>query len=323
MYNAGAARDTDKRAQVGKAIVKPRALRPGDTVGVVAPAAAVDREYLERGVAALTAMGYRVKVSRHALDRRGILAGDDHIRAAELAAFFADTEVRAIFAARGGYGCGRLLPLIDFQATVRTPKIFMGFSDETYLLNAIVDRCGMVTFHGPMVAMDFARGVNGAARTHLLQLLAGAPGGFELKAATVVRSGQARGELIGGCLSVIVAMIGTPWEPNFTGRILFLEDTGEKAYRIDRMMTQLRQTGVLQRAAGIVFGAIHPVNDNIAEQTLITEFIAGQTADLDCPVLSGIEAGHGTENFVLPLGLEAQIDTAARRLVFTESAVTA
>src|SRR5260370_10090611 len=118
-------------------------------------------------------MGYRVKVSRHALDRRGSLAGDDQVRAAELAAFFADTEVQAIFAARGGYGCGRLLPLIDFKAMGRTPKIFMGFSDETYLLNAIVDRCGMVTFHGPMVAMDFARGVPGASRAHLADLLPG------------------------------------------------------------------------------------------------------------------------------------------------------
>jgi muramoyltetrapeptide carboxypeptidase len=323
MYKAEAARDTVSRAQVGKAIVKPRALRPGDTVGVVTPAAAVDREYLERGVAALTGMGYRVKVSRHALDRHGILAGDDRVRAAELTAFFADTEVQAVFAARGGYGCGRLLPLIDFKALGQGPKIFMGFSDETYLLNALVDQAGMVAFHGPMVAMDFARGVNEAARTHLLELLAGTTGGFELKADTVVRAGKARGKLIGGCLSVIVAMIGTPWEPAFDGRVLFLEDTGEKAYRIDRMLTQLRQAGVLRRVAGIAFGAIHPVNGDAAERSLITEFLADQTADLDCPVLSGIEAGHGTKNFALPLGLEAQVDTAARRLVFTESAVMA
>jgi muramoyltetrapeptide carboxypeptidase len=322
MYNAGAARDTDRWAQVVKAIVKPKALRPGDTVGVVAPAAAVERDYLERGVASLIAMGYRVKVSRHALDRRGILAGDDRVRVAELASFFEDDEVRAIFAARGGYGCGRLLPLIDFKALGQRPKIFMGFSDETYLLNALVDQCGMVAFHGPMVAMDFARGVSGAARNHLMELLAGEAREFELKAETVVRAGQGRGALIGGCLSVIVAMIGTPWEPAFDGRVLFLEDTGEKAYRVDRMMTQLRQAGVLRRVAGIVFGAIHPVNGNAAERALITEFIAGQTADLDCPVLSGIEAGHGTDNFVLPLGLEAQVDAAAGRLIFTESAVT-
>jgi muramoyltetrapeptide carboxypeptidase len=307
--------------QVGRGIVKPGALRPGDAVGVIAPAAAVERDYLERGVDALTAMGYRVKVSRHALDRLGILAGEDRVRAAELAAFFADPEVKAVFAARGGYGCGRLMPLIDFAALRRGPKIFMGFSDETYLLNALVDHSGMVSFHGPMVAKDFASGLNAAAKTHLLRLLAGETGAFELAAKTVVRPGTAHGELIGGCLSVIVAMIGTPWEPRFDGRILFLEDTGEKAYRVDRMLTQLRHAGILQRVAGIVFGAIHPVDGNAAERDLIADFIADQVTDLACPVLTGIEAGHGTDNLVLPLGLEAEIDAAGRRLIFTESAV--
>ena len=304
-------------------MVKPDALHPGDTVGVVSPAAAVERAYLERGVAALTTMGYRVMVSDHALDRAGILAGEDHVRAAELSAFFADDEVKAIFAARGGYGCGRILPLIDFGALRRRPKIFMGFSDETYLLNAIVDQCGIVTFHGPMVAVDFAHGVNGAARNHLISLLAGEAGNFALAAKTIVGEGQARGELIGGSLSVVVAMLGTPWEPRFDGRILFLEDTGEKAYRVDRMLTQLRQSGILKRVAGIVFGAIHPVNGSAAERSLIEDFIAGQTADLGVPVLSGLEAGHGTANFVLPFGVEAQIDSATRRLVFAESPVKA
>ncbi len=119
---------------MSRGTVKPGALRPGDTIGVVAPAAAVERAYLERGVGTLTAMGYRVKVSRHALDRAGILAGTDATRAAELAAFFADPEVKAIFAARGGYGCGRLLPLLDFAALARTPKIFLGYSDETCII---------------------------------------------------------------------------------------------------------------------------------------------------------------------------------------------
>jgi muramoyltetrapeptide carboxypeptidase len=172
-----------------------------------------------------------------------------------------------------------------------------------------------------MVAMDFARGVNIAAQAHLRRLLAGESAGFELTAEAVLKPGTARGQLIGGCLSVIVAMLGTPWEPRFDGRVLFLEDTGEKAYRVDRMLTQLRQAGILRRVAGIVFGAIHPVNGNAAEGALTAEFMAEQTADLDCPVLSGIEAGHGTQNFVLPLGLEAQIDSAARHLIFTESAV--
>ena len=303
------------------AIVKPRALRLGDTIGVVAPAAAVEPAHLERGVAALTAMGYRVKVSGRALDRAGILAGTDTARAAELMAFFADPEVKAIFAARGGYGCGRLLPLLDFATIARTPKVFVGYSDETYLLNALVERVGLVAFHGPMVAMDLALGLNLAARTHLARLLAGETLPNGLQARTTLRPGTAEGLLIGGCLTVVVAMIGTPWEPLLDGRILFLEDTGEKAYRIDRMLTQLRQSGALGRVAGIVFGAIQPADGSTRERELIDHFLAEQVADLACPVLAGIEAGHGSEHFTLPMGLRVRLDGARRRLVFTESAV--
>lgn len=288
---------------------------------MVAPAAAVEREYLERGVGALTAMGYRVKVSRHALDREGILAGTDATRAAELTAFFADPEVKAIFAARGGYGCGRLLPLLDFPALARTPKIFVGYSDETYLLNALVAHAGMVAFHGPMVAMDLARGLGAAPRAYLTRLLAGEAAGSALKARIALRPGVAEGPLIGGCLSVVVAMLGTPWEPSFDGCVLFLEDTGEKAYRVDRMLTQLRQTGVLGRVAAVVFGAIHPADGSGRERDLIAHFLAEQVADLTCPVLAGIEAGHGSEHFTLPLGINVRLDGVTQSLIFTESAV--
>jgi muramoyltetrapeptide carboxypeptidase len=158
---------------VGRNLIKPPALRPGDTIGVVATAAAVEQEHLERGVGVLTALGYKVRVSKHALDRDAILAGTDRDRAEELAAYFADPEIRAVFGARGGYGCGRLLPLIDFAAFARTPKIFLGFSDATFLLNAIVEESAMVCFHGPMVAMDFARGLTRRSLDHLARLLSG------------------------------------------------------------------------------------------------------------------------------------------------------
>jgi muramoyltetrapeptide carboxypeptidase len=303
-------------------IQKPPALRPGDTVGVVATSSTVEPAYLERGVGVLTAMGYRVKVSAKALDRSGILAGTDHDRARELNAFFADPQVKAIFGARGGYGCGRLLPLIDFDAIRRAPKIFLGFSDATFLLNAMVECSGTVAFHGPMVAMDFARGLTQRSIDHLAGLLAGETRGFELDARDVLRPGIAEGELIGGCLSVVVAMLGTPFAPRFDGRILFLEDTGEKAYRIDRMLVQLRQAGAFDRVAGIVFGAIRPVEGEDRERARIAEFVADQTAGLKCPVLFGIEAGHGTENLTLPFGVRASLESASRRLVVDEAAVS-
>ncbi len=301
--------------------VKPPALKPGDIVGVIAPAAAIEREYLERGVSVLGAMGFRVRVSERVLGRDAILAGTDEERAHELGAFFADPEIRGIFAARGGYGCGRLLPLMDFDALARRPKVFVGFSDATFLLNALVDRSRMVAFHGPMVAMDFARGLSPRSFAHMRNLLTGELSGFELEALDAIHPGSAEGELVGGCLSVVVSMLGTPYAPRFDRRILFLEDTGERAYRVDRMLVQLKQAGVLERCAGLVFGAIRPVNGDEGEAQLIARFISEQTRDLGCPVLFGVEAGHGTENLTLPFGVRARIDCRARRLTVIERAV--
>ncbi len=299
---------------------KPAALRPGDTVGVVAPAAAIEPEFLERGVNALAALGFRVKVSKHALSRNGILAGGDRERAGELAAYFADPEVRAIFAARGGYGSGRLLPILDFAAIGRTPKIFVGFSDLTFLLNVLVECSRMVCFHGPMAGPAY--GLSPRSLNHLIRLLSGETRAFEMAAREVVRPGVAEGELIGGCLSVVAAMLGTPWAPDFAGKLLFLEETGEKAYRIDRMLVQLRQSGALGKVAGIVFGGLAAPDGSDQERRLTSEFIAQQTADLGCPVLCGIEAGHTTENLAIPLGVPARLDSRTMKLSFAEAAVS-
>jgi muramoyltetrapeptide carboxypeptidase len=290
-------------------------------VGVVAPGAAVDREYLERGVQELVRQGYRVKVSERALARDRILAGTDEERAAELMRFFGDAEVSAIFAARGGYGAGRLLPLIDFELLRRNPKIFVGFSDQTFLLNAIVESAAMVCFHGPMVAKDLAGGLSARSMLHLRRLLAGELDGFDLYGAEAIHPGVAQGKMIGGCLSIVVAMLATPYVPDFAGKILFLEDTGEKAYRIDRMLVQLRHSGALARVAGVVFGGMRSPGDTESEQRLIRQFAAEQTAGLGVPVLWGIAAGHGTENFTLPMGAPAHLDAGARRLSFIERAV--
>jgi muramoyltetrapeptide carboxypeptidase len=307
------------QTQVASCRIKPPALRPGDTVAVVAPAAAIERSYLERGVNALGAMGFRVKVSERVLDRASVLAGPDEDRAAELQAAFADDSVRGIFAARGGYGCGRILPLLDFKAIARTPKPFVGYSDETFLLNSMVEQAGMTAFHGPMVAMDLARGLSQRSADHMRRLLCGEMPSFELEAREAVHSGSAEGELVGGCLSVVVAMLATPYGPDFKGKVIFLEDTGERAYRIDRMLVQLRQSGALSEAAALVFGAIRPVEGSDAESRTIAEFISHQTGGLGIPVLSGVEAGHGTENFTIPFGVKVKVDASARRLGFVES----
>jgi len=301
--------------------IRPPALKPGDTVAVVAVAAAIEREHLERGVNALAGCGYRVKVSEHALSRSGILAGSDRERAAELHRYFADPEVRAIFAARGGYGSGRMLPLMDFDAIARAPKIFLGFSDATFLLNALVEKSGMVAFLGPMVATDFARGLTPHALDHLRRVF-GDGASFELRARETLHAGIGEGELIGGCLSVLVAMLGTAYAPDFEDKVLFLEDTGEKAYRIDRMLVHLRQAGALERVAGIVFGGMRGFDGSEQEKRLMRDFMIEQTADLGCPVLAGIEAGHGTENLVIPFGVRVRLDAAKGQVAFMDRAVS-
>ena len=301
---------------------KPLALKAGDTVGVVSAAAAVEQQALERGLELIRSMGFRARVSRRVLDRDDILAGSDRQRAEELQAFFADPDIRAIFVARGGYGSGRILPLLDFEAIALTPKPLIGFSDLTFLLNPIVERARMVAFHGPMLAIDHAiEERNRRSFEHLRKLLVGEIDGFEMEARHVIHPGSAEGELMGGCLSIVTAMLATPYAPNFDGRILFLEEVGERAYRIDRMLVQLRQSGALSRCAGVVFGAIRPYGGEENEARMILRFVTEQTSGLEIPVLFGIDAGHFTNNLALPFGVRARIDSASRRLTILESGV--
>ncbi len=304
-------------------VTKPRALKPGDTVGVVAPAAAVERQSLERGLGLLRSVGFRVQVSNRVLNRDGILAGTDRERAEDLQAFFADPDIRAIFVARGGYGSGRILPLLDFDAIALTPKPLVGFSDLTFLLNTLVERARVVAFHGPMLAFD--QDVQERHRRsfeHLRKLLSGELKSFEMEARTALRPGTAEGELMGGCLSIVAAMLGTPYCPDFDGKILFLEDVGERPYRIDRLLVQLRHSGAFNRCAGIVFGAVSGAESDEDDARMIAKFAAEQTSGLGCPVLSGIGAGHSTDNLALPFGVRARIDSGSRRLAILESPVS-
>jgi muramoyltetrapeptide carboxypeptidase len=302
---------------------KPLALKPGDTVGVISVAAAVEHQALDRGLELIKSIGFRARVSKHVLDRDDILAGSDRQRADELQAFFADPDIRAIFVARGGYGSGRILPLLDFEAIALTPKPFIGFSDLTFLLNPIVERARMVAFHGPMLAIDHRiEDRNRRSFEHLQKVLLGQIDSFEMDAPRVIHAGTAEGELMGGCLSIVVAMLATPYAPNFDGKILFLEEVGERAYRIDRMLVQLRQSGVLDRCAGIVLGAIRPFGGEENEARMIQRFVAEQTEGLEIPVLFGIDAGHFTNNLALPFGVRARIDTESHCLTILESGVS-
>lgn len=293
---------------------KPGPLRRGDVVGVVAPAGAVDPSSLDAGVCVLENAGFRVRLGAAARKRTGYLAGTDDERAVDLRAMFLDPEVRAIFAARGGYGSGRLLPLID-PAVVRTnPKIFVAHSDLTFLLNDFVQRAQLVAFHGPLVA-GFHK--HPEAAEILLAMLTGERVGWHVSAQEVVQPGTSEGVLVGGCLSVLVATLGTPYAVRTRGRLVFLEDVNEKPFRIDRMLTHLRQAGGFDGVAGVIFGEMPGCTAMENERVSVRDVIAEIFADAPFPVAFGLPSGHGLGTVTLPLGIRARL--AGERLTLLES----
>jgi len=291
---------------------KPPPLRAGDVVGVIAPAGAVDTAALEGGVAALQAAGLRVRVAPHALRRTGYLAGSDVERAADLTAMLADPEVHAVIAARGGYGAGRLLPLIEPATVGAAPKIFVGHSDVTFLLNAFVQDAHVVTFHGPMVTGLPHRPV---ALDLLLGLLGGDRAGWTLTAPEVIRPGVAEGVLAGGCLAIVTAMLGTPHAIDTRGRLLFLEDVNERPFRVDRMLTHLRQAGAFDDVAGVIFGEMVGCCGPGDDAVTVRDVVAEAFADAPFPVTFGLPSGHGVGTLTLPLGVRARMDGATLTLL--------
>jgi len=290
---------------------KPPPLRPGDTVAVVAPAGAVDPNRLSRGVAILEGTGLRVRVGEHACARYGYLAGRDEERAADFHRAWCDEEIRALFAARGGFGSTRLLPLLDVEVLRAHRKIFVGFSDCTALLNFIVCRLGLVSFHGPVVTSL-------AADEDLVAPLLAALSQTEpppIGAPLCIKRGKADGRLLGGCLSVLVALLGTPYEPVWDGAVLFLEDVREAPYRVDRMLTQLKQAGVFERVAALVFGEMWECRASDNEAWSVWDVIRNHVQDYSGPVLGGIPSGHGSNRRVLPLGIRASVEDGTLRFL--------
>jgi muramoyltetrapeptide carboxypeptidase len=295
-------------------MLKPPLLRPGETVGVVAPAGATEAAAVTAGVEVLQNAGYRVRLGDSVFKRMGFLAGNDAERAADLMAMFADREVRAIVAARGGYGSGRILPFLDLDVVRRDPKIFVGYSDLTFLLSHFVQRAEMVTFHGPMV-MGLARHPDVSAG--LLGLLTGDRGRWNIAAREIIQPGTVEGVIVGGCLSVVVATLGTPYEVETSGRVLFLEDVNEKPYRIDRMLTQLRQAGKLDTVSGVVFGEMPGCTAGPNEATTVNDVIRQAFASARYPVVMGLPTGHTEGAVTLPLGVRVRL--AGERLTLLES----
>jgi muramoyltetrapeptide carboxypeptidase len=285
----------------------------------MATAGCVERDALLTGVQAIRDQGFEVELSAQIFDSKGYLAGDERNRADDLINFFQRSDISAIFCARGGFGSAQLLPHLVHSNFHPAPKIFAGYSDVTFLLNWINSRFGMVTFHAPMVAMELARGLSGRTKEGFWGLLTGAKSKWEIELGEAIRTGSAEGEMMGGCLSVLVTTLGTPYEIQTDGKLLFLEDVGERPYRIERMLTHLKMAGKLDHLAGLIFGDFTNC-DAEGPRTVVT-IIDEMFAQAPYPVLLGMPAGHGREHITLPFGVKMILDGNRRSLSLVESPV--
>ena len=306
--------------------VKPPALRPGDTVGIVAPASNVKRAELEAGCEALRRAGYRPFYFDSILEQDLYFAGSVERRARELEEMFLRDEVRAIVCARGGYGANYLLRELDPEKIKAHPKILVGYSDITTLLTHFVDAAGLVTFHGPMAAKDWAHEDGVDLVSWQSALSSAIPWDVALGAGVSgLVEGDAEGVLYGGCLSILVASLGTPYEIKTAGTILFLEDIAAKPYQIDRMLMQLKLGGHLNEVRGIVFGEMLDCVQTASQGYTLQEVVTRIVGDLGIPVAFGVRSGHVTSrNITLPFGVRAKLAVRARQvgMRIMESAVT-
>jgi muramoyltetrapeptide carboxypeptidase len=306
----------------------PPRLHPGDLLGIIAPASPTDDpSRIERGVRYLEGLGYRTLLGRHITHRSGYLAGTDAERAEDLHAMFSDARVKGIFCLRGGYGTPRLLGMLDYRLIARNPKVFVGYSDITALHFAFRARAGLVSFHGPMVGVDMIAGMDPFAEEALWGLLTSAAKRRSLlppgSPATTLRGGKGRGRLLGGNLSLVVTLLGTRYFPSGGSSILYLEDVGEEPYRVDRMMTHLRNAGVLRRASGMVYGYFSDCapKDPSAPSLTLSEILQESASAVRGPVIGGAPFGHEKKTMTLPFGVRAELDGDSGSLDLLESAV--
>lgn len=307
---------------------KPARLRKGDLLGIIAPASPVaDLHLVERGVRYLERCGYRALVGSSVFKTHGYLSGTDRQRMDDLHAMFRDRRVKGIICVRGGYGTPRLLPMIDYRLIARNPKVLVGFSDVTALQLAIWKKCRLVTFHGPMLAGDMAARMHPFTEEMFWRILTSTrPLGRVNFPASIrpwmLHTGRASGRLLGGNLSLICTLLGTRFRPDFRGSILFLEETGEEPYRVDRMLTQLSNASILSGVAGIVAGSFtNCVPSDPVKPSFTVDHLLHELALTGKPFLGGVPFGHTPVKLTLPVGITARLDTARTALMLDESAV--
>ncbi len=315
----------------GKKTIKPPRLVKGDTVSVIAPASSATAESFEKTLQNLADLGLQTKVGKHARAVNGFLAGTDRERLEDFHQAFADKEVKAVWCVRGGYGASRFLPNLDFKLIERNPKILIGYSDITALHLAIHQNTGLVTFHGPVASSTFSD----YAKNHVVNVLMNPFAPYKIKISPdnaakesnlykteLITKGKCRGKLIGGNLSLLSALAGTPFAlRNTKGKILFIEDVGEQPYRIDRMLTQLLQSVDFKQLAGIALGIFEDCNPKDVNSQSLMDVLKDRLGNLGIPVIYGLSFGHIRDQFTLPVGIEAELDTENAAMTFLETSV--
>lgn len=311
-------------------IIKPKRLRKGDLIGIISPASAPNDLFkIEKGINYLESLGYKVKVGKNASIYHGYLAGTDEQRIEDLHDMFRDKEVKAIICTRGGYGSPRLLDKIDYKLIARNPKIFVGYSDITALQMAFLQKASLLTFAGPMLAVDLYNSVSPFTEEMFWALLTSNkkfgrikfPGNEKI---FPVVKGVAKGRLIGGNLATFLSLSGTQYFPELKNKILLLEEVSEAPYRVDRMLNQLRLMGVFKKISGLILGAFTDCNDPDPEKKTLTtgEVVADYVGKLDIPVVYNFMHGHVSNKITVPFGAYHRVNASRRIIEITENVVS-
>ncbi len=312
-----------------KNLVKPSKLSKGDTIGIVTPSEPITEEKLsryEKGIDELKVRGFRIKVGEYALGNKdNYVASSDSERAEDINRMFKDPEVKAILCTTGGYNSNGVLPHLDYQAIAKNPKIFVGLSDPTAIINAIHKKTGLVTFHGPSVMSDYGKGIQPYTEESFNLTVMNIDCIGDIKPFSeweVLKDGKARGKLIGGNLSTLQLLIGTEYEPEWNGAILFWEDIGVEPHNLENKLLQFKQAGILDRIAGMIVGRCVDCEEKSYKRPLTIQQVVKKTCEeYSFPIIYNVDLGHTREKITIPIGLEALIDTSRLSLSILDSAV--
>lgn len=309
--------------------IKPKRLKKGDTIGLITPSSSITEEQLEKAIKNMKSLGLKIKLGKHIKAINGYLAGTDEQRLEDLHTMFADKEVDGIWCIRGGYGVGRILPKINYKLIKDNPKVLIGYSDITALLLAVYEKTGLICFHGPVASSDFTDYTVRHLKGVLMEKNAIYPINYAkennevedpLYRTKVIRAGKAKGELTGGNLTLLAAMAGTPFKWDVKDKLVFMEDIGERPYRIDRMLTQILQSTNLHEAAGIILGVFEDCRAKEGSRSLsLMECLEDRLGHLDMPIIYGLSFGHIKSHFTIPIGIQGEMNTATRSLKLMEA----